>query len=549
MAKKAPARNPDPAQVVLDRFEAEAGIFPLPIVIEEKRAQPYHPEILMLVAVDGPILFQELDRPGLLAGRAGSMLRGAMKRLQYLPGTLRVASSELAEMLRPQITSRVRLVCEPTPHLAEVVAQLAAHLAKEVSYLAAGAGPENVGAFFRAAARLHRSKPWTVLPSGRLIGVTIEDLGVHDAALLLVEPEAKRSPGWMLAEAPEDFERLEEAAESRAKGRKARFPPIQFFQLEELSGLPPSLAREIRQHGWETAGGICPWTSVSDEDGEQGNPGEAVLAVGMAISLALADLGVNAGRAKKAFAGKSAPFDLARPVEIFGGRKVEVVLGFPYAGPRVRGERPEHPLLGSLYDLEGAKIDPGERRRLETKLLELFAASSAGTGVGNIEWLRLVLDLAAEQLGITAASLGGSEIESLLFEAIPRSVQIAPADAARVAAECTAFFRFLRDDCGQGLAGGALEFLERRNLVADLEAAFGDTSRFGLGKSLLAAGAQAGFDVHSPEGLQSWLQQVNQKGLPAGIALHPFLDDLDSLPLAAKAPEADGESRRPRRKK
>lgn len=553
MAKKAPARKMDPPQVVLDRFEAEAGIFSLPITIAEEGQEPYHPEILLLVAVDGPILFEEMERPGLLEARAGFLLRGALKRLQYLPGTLRVASGELAEALRPQITARVALVNAPTPHLLEVLEELTAHMSQKMSYLAGGASPDEVGAFFRAGVRLHRARPWTAIPRNGIVGVTIEALGVHDAALILVAPDPDGFPGWSLAETPEDFDRFADAVESRDEGGggEVPFPAIQSFELEAISALPPALAREIRQHGWETAGAICPWTGVTGEDGERGNPSAAELAVGAAISLALAQLVPSAGRIRKAFAGKSVPFDLAIPLEIFGGRKVEVVLTVPYVMPRVRGERPDHPLLAGLYDLEGAAIDRAARRRLENELLEPFAASSAGKDVGPLEWLRLLLDLAAERQGLTAASLGGPELESLLLEAIPQSVQIEPADAARVAEECRAFFRFLRDDCGHALSGGALEILERHNFVADLEAAFGNVEGYGFGKRLIAAGALAGFDVQSPEGLEAWLRKVNQTGLPPGVAPHPLLGDLDTLPLASKAGDepAGGASRRPGRKK
>lgn len=540
MARKETARKSPPPQDVLDRFEAEAGIYPLPITVAEG-PEAYQPEILILAAVDGPIFLQELERPGLLLARAGFLLRGALKRLQYLPGILRVPSPELAEALRAQITSRVRLICEPTPHLDGVVALLASHMTKGVSYLAAGAGPGNVGAFFRAAAALYRVKPWTVIPPGGLIGVTIEALGVHNAALLLVAPDPQVSPGWMLAEKAEDFELLGEAHLARDKGREADFPAIQTFQFENFSSLPPGLAREIREHGWETAGDMCPWIGVAGEEGEAASPGPAAFAVSMAISLALANLVQDAGGVKKAFAGKTAPMELWTPVELFGGRKLEVVLAVPYFGPAFRGQRPDHPLLGRLHDLEGGEIDREERRRLETELLGGFAATAGGKNLGDLEWLRLVLDLAAERLGFTAASIGAPQLESLLFQAVPRSVQIAPADAARLAAECTAFFRFLRDDCGHPLAGGALEVLERENTIADLETAFGDASRFGIGKSLLAAGEQAGFDVQSAAGIEAWLKKVNETGLPPGVPLHPFLGDLDSLPLAPKSP-------RPRRK-
>lgn len=547
MARKTTARKLEPPQAVLDGFEVEAEIFSLPVILEEEPGQPYHPAFLILVAVRGPILFQEMGRAETLAASAGVMLRAAMKKLPFLPEILRVASPELAETLRPQITPRVRLVCEPTPHLDEAVAVLSALMTREMSYLDFGLDPLELGAFFGVAARFYRAKPWALMPPGQLIGVTVEDLGVDQAALLLIAPEAEMMAGFMLAENPESFVLLAKAIE--ASSDDAGFPVIASFKLEEILGLPPGIALEIRRYGWETADGRCPWVSLTGTDGEPAPTGEEELAVSMAIAQALSELATSAGPVKKALAGKTAPFALLTSVEIFGGRTVEVSITVPYVKPRSLAPRPDHPLLARLYDLE---LDPtrwDERGSLEAELLELFAAALPGEVQGTFEYVQLVLDLAADRLGRTAGSIGGFELESLLFDAFPRFVNIAPAEAAPFAAECTAFFGFLRDDCGHALADDALAVLEGENVVARLEAAFADTSLFGLGKTLLVSGAAAGFDVDSPEGLRAYMRQVEERGIPPGAGIDPRFEGLEILSRAGALGKAAGSSprRRPRR--
>lgn len=54
-----------------------------------------------------------------------------------------------------------------------------------------------------------------------------------------------------------------------------------------------------------------------------------------------------------------------------------------------------------------------------------------------------------------------------------------------------------------------------------LERALADPRNFGMAKSILMAGEKAGFDIHSEEGVEAWMREVQGKPLPPS-ARQPF---------------------------
>jgi hypothetical protein len=70
-----------------------------------------------------------------------------------------------------------------------------------------------------------------------------------------------------------------------------------------------------------------------------------------------------------------------------------------------------------------------------------------------------------------------------------------------------AFYSFLKREFGLKQADSCLQVLGS-NAVRKLEAALSDSSNFGMAKSLFMAGADAGFDMQSKEGIESWMQSI-----------------------------------------
>lgn len=57
------------------------------------------------------------------------------------------------------------------------------------------------------------------------------------------------------------------------------------------------------------------------------------------------------------------------------------------------------------------------------------------------------------------------------------------------------------------------------NAGKKLEAALSNASNFGMAKSLIMAGADAGFDMETKEGIEAWMQSIQGKPLPPSIPM------------------------------
>jgi hypothetical protein len=491
MAKKTPPKKVQRIQRVREDVEIEAGIYPMPGVIEED-GEGAEGELLIWGLAGGDLLGQEPGRTGEQLGKAGPLLREAFKQLPFLPGVLRVASPELAAALRPEISGRIRLVTGPTPELDAIAAEIAEAEDEMISYLGAGAGEEAVAEFFRAAARLYRTQPWKTISSEDLIGVTIEELSIADEAVVVIGPSRTTKGGWLLASDPEELDDYVEALEREEAGEAVTFPPIEMMVYEQRTDLLPELAEEIAKHRWEVAGPKAfPSISALGPDGGLELPEEQDFALGTLISIALAGLAEKGTALKKALAGHAPPLVHETEVELNGDR-ILVVLTAPYQDDEALVERPDHPILGALYDLEGEEeIDHDERERLEKQLFAQFAASGLGKGRGRLEFVPQLLEVAAEVLGVTAASLVDLLLEDLLLEIYPRKVVMSPDLAGPLVEECKAFFQFLADDCEYEYSQACVELLEKENFVEDFRAALVDPAKFGFGKTALAGGPAA----------------------------------------------------------
>jgi hypothetical protein len=171
-------------------IEWVGGLVSMPAYVTGE-GDPYRPEVLFWMSPEGAVLGHTAGKPGELVGLASASLRSTIERPMFgqphAPQRVRVASPELAEALRAGHAG-LEVVCAPTPESDAVLAVMREKLNEDAetgqSYLSPELGPEAIAAFFHAAAELFRSRPWKTVPSDQsLFSVTIEQLGVNDAAL------------------------------------------------------------------------------------------------------------------------------------------------------------------------------------------------------------------------------------------------------------------------------------------------------------------------------------------------------------------------------
>ncbi len=503
--------------------------------------EAYRPEVLLWVGADGGILGSTVAKPGELLPLASESLQSAIDRPMYgsahTPTRVRVASAELADALRAGHPG-LDVVCAPTPELDEMLALLREEMteygATEQSYLSSEITPEAMGSFFKAAAALFRAKPWKLVPDDQcLFSVTIEQLGVRDAAMSIIG-QMGQSFGLILFSSLDDFEAYLEAADGIEAREAPEMPPHFVLNFEQGAELAPELRQEIAEHRWEVASpNAYPWLVAIDGQLVARPPTGKEVVLAEAIALALTDMLAEKKALRKAWDGGE-PLSRTLTATTHQGQ-IDVTLCAPYARASVELD-PSHGILAELAALARNEdaIDYDARAALEGELVRRFAASPEAKDLDEIHACRFVMDLAADYLGQTIGTLGASDLREVLFELVPRKVSVGASEAHWIVEEIRAFYAFLKREFGFEQADSCLRVLGG-NAVKKLEAGLSDRSNFGMAKSLFMAGADAGFDMQSREGIEAWMESVRGKPLPSPIPFPSMGAPRQSSKKAAKA--------------
>jgi hypothetical protein len=487
---------------------------------------PYRPEILLWLNANGLVIGTTLGKPGEVLARASDHLRATIAKPMIgppqTPVRIRVSSVELASALRASHPS-IEITCGPTPEIDQVIEGMSEHMRSSPkepqSMLGGGVVPEAMASFFRAAVDLFRAKPWKLVPGDEVLSVTVESRGLRQAALSVIG-QMGQSFGFLLFSSMEDFDAYLDAAESIERGESPTMPQYLVLNFERGADLDPDVRKEIALHKWEVAGAQAyPWMAFIDKTVVPRPPTAKELALMEAVTLALVALTTEKKAVKAAFTG-GAPFERVYSVPTPEG-KIAVTLRAPH--PQQPSEHSfEGGVLSALAQLEedGDIGDFDKRQPLEDELVAAFLASPEGGAVSEMEGHRLLMQYAADYIGASIATLEPKDLREVLFEIIPRKVSVNPSSASSIIEDCRAFYRFLKHHFGLALAEDCLRVLGP-SAGKKLEQALADPRNFGMAKSLLMAGEKAGFDIHSKEGIEAWMREVQGKPLPPSARL-PF---------------------------
>ncbi len=519
-------------------------------VIEQ--GEPFRPEALFWMGANGAILGSAMAKPGELLPMASESLQNTIDRPVYgrphSPARVRVASAELADALRAGHPG-LDVVCAPTPELDSMLAQMLEDMAKDgatkQSYLSQEITPEAMAAFFRAAAALFRAKPWKLVPADQsLFSVTIEQLGARDVAMSVIG-QMEQSFGLLLFSDLDDFEAYLDAATVTDRREECIVPSHFSINFKRGAELAPELRKEISEHRWEVAGADAyPWLVAIGGELITRPPTSKEVTMAEAIALALTSVMAEKKALREAWDGGE-PFVRTLSVSTHAG-ELEVTLRAPYMRAPVEFD-PSHDVLADLAALsQDDEIDYDAREALEDELVRRFAASPEGKRLDEIYACRFVMNLGADYLGHTISTLGSTDLREVLFELIPRKISIQASDARWIVEEMRAFYGFLKREFGLKQADSCLRVLDR-NAAKMLEAGLSDSRHFGMAKSLVMAGADAGFDMQTQEGLDAWMQSIQGMPLPPSVSL-PSLPQ-PSFKKATKAEKNKRKAARTARKK
>ncbi|HOD21395.1 MAG TPA: hypothetical protein PKK83_03835, partial [Polyangiaceae bacterium] len=476
--------------------------------------ESFRPEILLWVSNTGEIV-------GTLVGKPNEVIVGASESLQqaiempmfgelHRPTRVQVSSPELAEVLRAGHPD-IEIVCAPTPGLDDMFQLLFENMNKfndiEPSYLTSGVTPQAMESLFKTAAMLYRVKPWKIVPDDQtLFSVTIEQLDVRDWVLSVIG-QAGQHMGLVLFSSIEDFESFLETGQHAELGPPSKTAPHIFFGYERRAKLDPAMQKEISDHQWEVASSQAyPMLGAVDEDYVSRPLTSREVTITDTIAQALTLMLADKKTLRKAWKDEE-PLVRTSTVTTPAG-EIEITMSTPIVFVPVKFDSPQG-ILQKLASLTvvGDELDYESRADLEEELVRLFADSPEAEPIEDISACQIVMDMAADYLGHTIATLQADDLHTVLFDIIPRKFSIEASYAPWLIEVTRAFYAFLKREYGLKQADACLKVLEG-DASERLEAALSDSSNFGIAKSFLMAGAEAGFDMQSEEGINAWFAAV-----------------------------------------
>jgi len=512
----------DPQLATYDGDEWLVGIATLPMYVTEN-GKAYQPSVIVWMdAATEMIIHTAIVSPHDALGAASSHLRGIVERPATgrltVPGRIRVASPELADVLRRESLDRIEVVCAPVPELEAAIESLTERLAPsdeepDLHYLGADATAAEIAAMFHAAARLYATRPWETVPSDTsLIGITSQPLGLRDAVISVIG-QARQVYGVLLFASLDDFYQFVDASDRTSQGEPASYPCHLALTYARRSELGPTLRAEIAANRWKVAGARAyPVVLALDEDGAARNPTRNELLQMEAIAEALVGvLGVHKSELEAALDGGSV-MELRDLVKTSGG-EIEVEACAP-----VPGQRRDDALLDDDGDLDEDRVEA-----YRAAVLGGFAASPEARAEPAAQWSEVLVDYAASYFGKTVMALSVFELREIVFDVIPRKVSVEPTAAPAIVAGLRAFLTFLMREHPGGDTARSLASLDG-NAAQRLARLLADSSIYGPAKAFLMSGRAAGFDMSTQAGCDAWTAHMREHdirlpmGFPAAAA-------------------------------
>ena len=124
--------------------------------------------------------------------------------------------------------------------------------------------------------------------------------------------------------------------------------------------------------------------------------------------------------------------------------------------------------------------------------------------------------------GVTPPRMIANDLEEVIYGLFPRKVITERGDGAEIIQELRAFWHFLQRVYQLPQAKLILACLTPQ-AARRLERVLQEPTNFGMAKSFVLMGKQAGFDMESPEGMHAWVEAYNATVAPtlAAASRHP----------------------------
>jgi hypothetical protein len=177
----------------------------------------------------------------------------------------------------------------------------------------------------------------------------------------------------------------------------------------------------------------------------------------------------------------------------------------------------------AVFDEQGRYLEE-KASRYEEVLMNQFAASPEGQAIKErgteLGWAGVMIHYAISYLGVTPATMTPSDLETVVYDLFPRKVITERGDGTEIIQELGAFWHFLQRVYQLSQAKPMLARLTPQ-AARRLERALQEPANFGMAKSFVLLGGEAGFDMGSLEGMQAWVEAYNATVAPTMATAEP----------------------------
>lgn len=203
----------------------------------------------------------------------------------------------------------------------------------------------------------------------------------------------------------------------------------------------------------------------------------------------------------------------------------------------------------SILNRDG-EIDEERIEKYIDGLMEEFVASAEAQAVfdqyGNGGWPALMMEYGINYPGVTPPTMSLADFNEVIFELFPRKVSTEPESAPAIVAELRAFWSFLQRQYDLKNAKPILASLTDAS-VKRLERELANPANYGMAKSMVMRGMQAGFDMTTQKGLAEFMAAYNSS-LPGG-GEEEFEDLPPEMPVIELPPSPPSPKQRAEKRK
>ena len=168
-----------------------------------------------------------------------------------------------------------------------------------------------------------------------------------------------------------------------------------------------------------------------------------------------------------------------------------------------------------IHQLDGLEYDEGEAffETYQETLVGLFLEAREGQPFVEAYsdagfWSSQLIFYGYGYMGVSIPEMKLRDVEEIMTDLMPRKISILSAEDAKGAVpELIAFWQFLLREYNLPQAHRIIRYLEK--IKSHFPSMMMDSGRFGMAKSFFMAGQEAGFDMSSQEGMDSFMHTYN----------------------------------------